>query len=56
MEKQVNVETMVRGMVHFRLNNVESVYQMAGFIKMMEENTGERIADIRDIIKRRIRV
>lgn len=50
---QVNVETMVRGMVHFDLKSYDSVYQMSGFIKMMEENTGEKIADIEDILIRR---
>lgn len=50
---QVNVETMVRGMVHFDLKSYDSVYQMSGFIKMMEENTGEKIADIEDILNRR---
>lgn len=49
----VNAETMVRGMIHFNLNSFEKVYQMAGFVKMMEENTGEKIADLEDIIKRR---
>ena len=29
---------------------------MAGFIRMMEENTGEKIADITDIVERRTRV
>lgn len=51
---QINVETMVRGMIHFDLNTYEKVYEMAGFIKMMEKNTGEKVADIEDIVKRRI--
>ena len=50
---RVNAETMVRGMIHFNLNSFETVYQMAGFVKMMEENTGEKIADLEEIIKRR---
>lgn len=54
INQQVNVETMVRGMIHFNLNSYEKVYQMAGFVKMMEENTGERIADLDEIISRRI--
>ncbi|WP_294783610.1 helix-turn-helix transcriptional regulator [uncultured Eubacterium sp.] len=53
IQQTVNVETMVRGMVCFNLDSYEMVYQMAGFIKMMEENTGEKIADIADIIVRR---
>lgn len=53
MKNLVNVETMVRGMIHFNLNDYESIYQMAGFIKMMEERTGEPIADLNDIIERR---
>lgn len=32
----------------------DDVYQMAGFIKMMEENTGEKIADLQEIAKRRM--
>lgn len=56
ISQRINVETMVRGMVHFNLSNYENVYQMAGFIKMMEKNTGEKIADIVDIVERRIRV
>lgn len=54
MCREVCVETLVRGMVHFSLSTYESVYQMAGFIKMMEENTGERIADINEIVRRRM--
>jgi transcriptional regulator with XRE-family HTH domain len=54
LSKEVCVETLVRGMVHFNLSTYESTYQMAGFVKMMEENTGERIADIDEIVKRRI--
>lgn len=50
---RVNAETMVRGMIHFNLNSFETVYQMAGFVKMMEENTGEKIADLEELIKRR---
>lgn len=50
---QFDVETMVRGMIHFQVDSFEKVYQMAGFIKMMEENTGEMIANLEEIIKRR---
>lgn len=53
IEQEVNVETIGRGMIHFNINNYESAYQMASFIKMMEENTGEKIADLDDIVKRR---
>lgn len=56
VNERVNVETMVRGMVHFNLNCFEKLYEMAGFIRMMEENTGEKIADITDIVERRTRV
>ena len=56
VNERVNVETMVRGMVHFNLNCFEKLYEMAGFIRMMEENTGETIADITDIVERRTRV
>lgn len=52
-DHKISVETMVRGMVHFNINDFERVYQMAGFIKMMEENTGESIADLQEIIERR---
>lgn len=51
--QRVNVETMVRGMVYFNLNSYENIYQMAGFVKMMEESTGEIIADLDEIIERR---
>lgn len=54
MSKEVCVETLVRGMVHFNLSSYENIYQMAGFVKMMEENTGERIADLNEIVKRRM--
>lgn len=53
LKHPINAETMVRGMVHFNVDSYDKVYQMAGFIKMMEENTGERIADIEDIVRRR---
>lgn len=53
VNEKINVETMVRGMVHFNLNCFEKVYQMAGFIRMMEENTGEVIADVSNIVERR---
>lgn len=56
VNERVNVETMVRGMVHFNLNCFEKLYEMAGVIRMMEENTGEKIADITDIVERRTRV
>lgn len=56
VNERVNVETMVRGMVHFNLNCFEKLYEMAGFIRMMEENTGKKIADITDIVERRTRV
>ena len=56
VNERVNVETMVRGTVHFNLNCFEKLYEMAGFIRMMEENTGEKIADITDIVERRTRV
>ena len=36
------------------MNSYDKAYQMAGFIKMMEENTGEKIADIDDIVRRRM--
>ena len=54
LKHQINAETMVRGMVHFNVNSYDKAYQMAGFIKMMEENTGEKIADIDDIVRRRM--
>lgn len=54
MEKRVCVETMVRGMVCFDLKTYDDIYQLSGFVKMMEENTGERIADLQDIVKRRM--
>lgn len=54
LKHQINAETMVRGMVHFNVDSYDKVYQMAGFIKMMEEYTGEIIADIADIVRRRL--
>ena len=54
IRKKVCVETMVRGMIYFDLKTYNDVYQMAGFIKMMEENTGEKIADLQEIAKRRM--
>lgn len=50
----VCVETLGRGMVHFNLSSFDAVYNMAGFVKMMEENTGEKIADIDEIARRRM--
>lgn len=52
--KKVCVETMVRGMVYFDLKTPDDIYQMSGFVKMMEENTGEKIADLQEIVKRRM--
>ena len=53
INSKFNVETMARGMIHFNVNSYDVIYQMSGFIKMMEENTGEKIADLNEIIKRR---
>lgn len=52
--KKVCVETMVRGMVYFDLKTPDDIYQMSGFVKMMEENTGEKIANLQEIVKRRM--
>lgn len=51
---KVCVETMVRGMVCFDIKTPDDIYQMSGFVKMMEENTGEKIADLQEIVKRRM--
>ena len=53
INSKFNVETMARGMIHFNVNSYDVIYQMSGFIKMMEENTGEKIADLNEIIQRR---
>lgn len=56
-EKIVNhklqVETLERGMIHFHIDNAEELWEMASFVRIQQSHTGERIADLEEIIKRR---
>lgn len=49
----INVETMVRGMLFFHIKNYDDVLEMAEYVKIMEKATGERIACIEEILVRR---
>lgn len=47
------VEQLERGMICFTLDSYDSIIQMGQFVKMMEHNSGEQIANLVEIIERR---
>lgn len=49
----LNVETMVRGMMSFHVSSYEDAFRLSEFVKMMEELTGERIGCVEEIMIRR---
>lgn len=48
-----NAETMVRGMMSFNISSYEDAFRFSGYVKMMEELTGERIGCVEEILIRR---
>ena len=51
--KNLNAETMVRGMMSFNISSYEDAFRLSDFVKMMEELTGERIGCVEEIMIRR---
>lgn len=49
----LNVETMVRGMMSFHVSSYKDAFRLSEFVKMMEELTGERIGCVEEILIRR---
>lgn len=49
----LNAETMVRGMMSFSINSFDAAYEMAKYIKLMENMTGEKIGCVEEIMIRR---
>lgn len=49
----LNAETMIRGMLSFRVNTYDEAYHMSEFVQLMENKTGERIGCIEEILIRR---
>lgn len=53
LSKKVKTECLERGIIHFSINSFDSVTQMSQFVKIIQDNSGEIIADIDEIIERR---
>lgn len=49
----LNAETMVRGMMSFNICSYEEAFRLSGYVKMMEELSGERIGCVEEILIRR---
>lgn len=51
--KNLNAETMERGMLSFRITTYEEALILAEYVRVVEQNTGERIGCIEEILIRR---
>lgn len=53
LRKQINAETMARGMACFSINSFDKALALSQYIRMMEELTDEKIGCVEEIIIRR---
>ena len=51
LKKTFCTEILERGMIKFNVTSCDEVIAFAQFIKMMQDNTGESIADLNEILK-----
>lgn len=53
VNKTFNVEVLERGMIGFEVNTYGNLLNLSQFIYIMQNNTGEKIADLDEIIRNR---
>jgi len=51
--KELFTVPMNRGMLCLEIDSYSDIYDLAGFVRLMEESSGERIADCNEIARRR---
>lgn len=52
-ERAFNVETMVRGMAGFNIDSWNSAFEMAEFVKIIENITGDKVGCVEELLVRR---